>query len=53
MFNSPWHLSPGRRSISYSEARIEDESGKTIVHGTSTLMALPGKVLKLSSPKFL
>lgn len=41
------------RSISYSEARIEDESGKIIAHGTSTLMGLPGKGLNLPFPKFL
>jgi uncharacterized protein (TIGR00369 family) len=41
------------KSISYSEARLVDESGKIIVHGTSTLMALPGKGLQLSVPKFI
>jgi uncharacterized protein (TIGR00369 family) len=41
------------KSISYSEARVEDESGKIIAHGTSTLMALPGKGLSLFSSKFV
>lgn len=41
------------KSISYSEAKVEDASGKIIAHGTSTLMALPGKGLNLSSCKFL
>lgn len=41
------------KSISYSEARVEDKSGKIIAHGTSTLMALPGKGLQLSSSKFV
>lgn len=41
------------KSISYSEARVEDESRKIIAHGTSTLMALPGKGLTLSFPKFI
>ncbi len=40
-------------SISYAEARVQDGSGKLIAHGTSTLMALPGKGLKLSFPKFV
>ncbi len=41
------------KSISYSEARVEDESGKIIAHGTSTLMALPGKGLEFPFPKFV
>ncbi|MCP3944865.1 MAG: PaaI family thioesterase [Desulfobacteraceae bacterium] len=41
------------KSISYSEARVVDESAKIIAHGTSTLMALPGKGLHLSSSKFV
>jgi len=45
-------LRPGRQ-ISYTEASVYDESGELIAHGTSTLMALPGKGLKLGLPKFL
>ncbi len=41
------------KSISYSEARVEDKSGKIIAHGTSTLMALPGKGLELPYAKFV
>lgn len=41
------------KTISYAEARVEDESGGIIAHGTSTLMALPGKGLGLSASKFL
>jgi len=41
------------KSISYSEARVVDESGKIIAHGTSTLMSLPGKGLHLSASKFV
>ncbi len=45
-------LRPGR-SISYAEARVVDGDGRLIAHGTSTLMALPGKGLALEMPKFL
>lgn len=45
-------LRPGRQ-ISYTEASVYDEAGELIAHGTSTLMALPGKGLKLGLPKFL
>lgn len=41
------------KSISYSEARIYDESGALLVHGTSTLMSLPGKPLPTSINKFI
>ena len=41
------------KSISYSEAKVFDENAKLIAHGTSTLMALQGKGLKLSAKKFL
>jgi uncharacterized protein (TIGR00369 family) len=45
-------LRPGR-SISYSEARVYDENENLVAHGTSTLMVLPEKGLKLGVPKFL
>lgn len=41
------------RTLSYAEARVEDEAGKLVAHGTSTLMALPGKGLHLKAPKFM
>lgn len=41
------------RSLSYAEARVYDEQETLLVHGTSTLMALPGKGLKAPMPKFL
>ena len=41
------------RQISYAEARVIDATGELIAHGTSTLMALPGKGLKLGVAKFL
>ncbi|MFH0728254.1 MAG: PaaI family thioesterase [Pseudomonadota bacterium] len=41
------------RALSYAEAIIKDEKGDLITHGTSTLMALPGKGLRLTAKKFL
>ncbi|KFN41031.1 PaaI family thioesterase [Arenimonas oryziterrae] len=41
------------RQISYSEASVFDEKDELIAHGTSTLMALPGKGLQLGVAKFL
>ena len=41
------------RQISYTEASVFDEAGELVAHGTSTLMALPGKGLKLGIGKFL
>ena len=43
----------GGRQISYTEASVFDASGELLAHGTSTLMALPGKGLKLGASKFL
>ena len=40
-------------SISYAEASVLDENGERIAHGTSTMMTLPGKGLKLKFPKFM
>ena len=45
-------LRPGS-SISYSEAKVFDEKKNLVAHGTSTLMALPGKGLKLDVKKFI
>jgi len=39
--------------ISYAEATVYNESRQPIAHGTSTLIALKGKGLKLRSRKFL
>ena len=41
------------RQLSYTEASVHDASGELVAHGTSTLMVLPGKGLKLGVPKFL
>lgn len=45
-------LRPGRR-ISYAEASVFDEDKNLVAHGTSTLMALPGKGLEIGKNKFL
>jgi uncharacterized protein (TIGR00369 family) len=45
-------LRPGL-SISYSEAKVFDQNENLIAHGTSTLMVLPGKGMKLNVDKFL
>lgn len=41
------------KSICYSEARVHDEKGELIAHGTSTLMVLPGKGILTNAKKFL
>lgn len=41
------------RQISYAEASVFDPGGELVAHGTSTLMALPGKGLQLGVAKFL
>ncbi len=41
------------RQLSYAEASLWDERGELLARATSTLMALPGKGLKLPYPKFL
>ncbi len=40
------------RSVSYAEARVADAAGKLLAHGTSTLMALPGRAIDLGVDKF-
>jgi len=45
-------IRPGR-TISYAEARVEDDKGNLVAHGTSSLMALPGKGISSDLPKFL
>jgi uncharacterized protein (TIGR00369 family) len=41
------------RTISYAEAYVKSGDGRLIAHGSSTLMALPGKGLDLGVTKFL
>lgn len=41
------------RQISYTVASVFDEAGELVAHGTSTMMALPGKGLKVGVPKFI
>lgn len=41
------------RQVSYTEAYVRDARGELVAHGTSTLMALPGKGLQLGVAKFL
>lgn len=41
------------RSVSYAESSVVDEAGELVAHGTSTLMALPGKGLQVGVDKFL
>ncbi|MEH0019359.1 MAG: PaaI family thioesterase [Desulfobacter sp.] len=45
-------IRPGK-TISYAEARVVNDDGDLIAHGTSSLMALPGKAMKVDIPKFL
>lgn len=41
------------RTISYAETRVTNEDGDLLAHGTSTLMALPGKGYSLGVDKFV
>jgi uncharacterized protein (TIGR00369 family) len=41
------------RQISYTVASVYDENDELVAHGTSTMMALPGKGLDIGIPKFL
>ena len=41
------------KSVSYAEAGVMDSAGELVAHGTSTLMTLPGKGLKMKAAKFL
>lgn len=41
------------RQISYTVASVFDEAGELVAHGTSTLLALPGKGLSVGVAKFL
>ena len=41
------------RTINYAEASIKDKEGTLVAHGTSTLMVLPGKGIRVGAKKFL
>jgi len=41
------------RTMSYTEAYVHSDGGRLIAHGTSTLMALPGKGIDVGVAKFL
>ena len=41
------------RTINYAEASVKDKEGNLIAHGTSTLMVLPGKGIRVGAKKFL
>ena len=41
------------RQISYTVASVYNEAGELVAHGTSTMMALPGKGLRVDVPKFI
>ena len=45
-------IRPGK-TISYAEAKVLDEAGNLIAHGTSSLMTLPGKGMKMDLSKFI
>ena len=40
------------KTLLYAEATVKGEDGSLVAHGTSTLMALPGKGLSLGVPKY-
>jgi len=41
------------RSVSYAEARVFNTDQELVAHGTSTLMIIPDKGIKMSHSKFL
>jgi len=47
------HSLKSGRTISYAESSVRDSQGKLVAHGTSTLMALPGKGIEVGLRKFL
>ena len=38
------------RTLGYADARVEDEQGKILAHGTSTVIILPGKAIEADPP---
>ncbi len=47
------HCMRPSKTISYAEARVFDQDGALVAHGTSSLMTLPGKGMVMEVPKFL
>ncbi len=47
------HCIRAGRTISYAEATVYDADDQLLAHGTSTLMALPGKGIDVGISKFL
>ena len=47
------HAIRSGKNISYAEARVWNADEDLIAHGTSTLMILPGRGLKMKNRKFL
>ncbi|MGD8981986.1 MAG: PaaI family thioesterase [Desulfobacterales bacterium] len=47
------HCIRAGRTINYAEASVKDKEGNLIAHGTSTLMVLPGKGIRVGAKKFL
>lgn len=45
-------IRPGR-TLSYTEAYVHNARGELLAHGTSTLMALPGRGIDLGTAKFV
>ena len=45
-------IRPGR-TLSYTEAHVHDARGELLAHGTSTLMALPGRGIEAGMAKFV
>ena len=41
------------RTIAYAEASVRTADGELLAHGTSTLMTLPGKGIRLPVAKFI
>lgn len=38
------------RTLGYAEARVADQQGKVLAHGTSTVIILPGKAIEADPP---
>jgi len=47
------HAIRSGNTICYAESNVKNASGDIVAHGTSTLMIMPGKSLKMKSHKFL
>jgi uncharacterized protein (TIGR00369 family) len=53
LMSAQGHCIRAGRSINYAEASVKDEEGNILAHGTSTLMVLPGKGIRVGVKKFL